>query len=768
MAELGRERIAFEVETSRILEILSSQIYDSPKAFLRENVQNAYDAILMRCVASGLPLADRRIEISVVGRHITVRDDGIGMTEDTLTNSFWKAGSSGKHTDLAHRSGVIGTFGIGAMANFGVCSALRVETRHIDSDVTLVSAAHRDDLRIAEDCIELRRLSDGRSPGTIIVAELDARYTVTPDEVARYLRQYVRFLPVPVSVDGRVISQEGFDDTLGARGEGFAPIASRRVAREGFAATLQVSTDAAARVLTRLTDLSLNGSPCVGEVFLVQQGGVTHGFRNLFGLAPIPVSGYYGFGGFVNLDLLQPTAGREALSRKSIQHVNTLVNLIEAEATVDVAGTRAADRNLQFQRYVAAYRSFQLARRVTITVLPSDTEVKLGDVAGYQPDRTKHYYSGRDRATVNRFSSERANLFHVSQAPPRRTLQLGFLTSISRLPEVPDRTRVDRVSSLTLSFEEAMFLVRVRGVLLNDYLMPEVDIAFANISHGVSVHVETDGETLCISIARELPAVAKVIQCYGTARDVFDGFVKDFVREHLYPHVRDYVPSSRKQGHDGLLQRLQRNKHLFRLKEEDYGPIESVLTDYLAGRAEFADVLRAARVGAAVQLQQVRRDQVGSVEQELPGVVGSGHSVPTDAHAAAPPIMRVEVESDMKVLTIGVEHPSLSGYRMFLALSDRLVDEQGEFMQWPHTTRLIWGRHRVTYIFTEATGRLSLYYDIELESPLGSDQTGGAMLASATIVTKNRVFVPVPDNLQSAFAITNGERQFVVRFDTIP
>lgn len=97
----AKERIPFDVETSRILDFLTSEIYDSPKAFLRENVQNAYDAILMRCTAEGLPVAERSIEITVDGGRLTVRDDGIGMTEQVLKENFWKAGSSGKKSELA-------------------------------------------------------------------------------------------------------------------------------------------------------------------------------------------------------------------------------------------------------------------------------------------------------------------------------------------------------------------------------------------------------------------------------------------------------------------------------------------------------------------------------------------------------------------------------------------------------------------------------------------------------------------------------------------
>jgi molecular chaperone HtpG len=118
--------IVFQVETDKILNILTNEIYDSPLALLRENLQNAYDAIRMRWVPLGEPLSHGRIDLSISGTTLTITDNGIGMNEVVLTENFWKAGSSGKRSEEARRAGVVGTFGIGAMANFGVSSQVTV------------------------------------------------------------------------------------------------------------------------------------------------------------------------------------------------------------------------------------------------------------------------------------------------------------------------------------------------------------------------------------------------------------------------------------------------------------------------------------------------------------------------------------------------------------------------------------------------------------------------------------------------------------------
>ena len=57
--------IVFQVETTRVLQILTREIYDSSLALIRENLQNAYDAVRMRFASSGTLADGGRIDINV-------------------------------------------------------------------------------------------------------------------------------------------------------------------------------------------------------------------------------------------------------------------------------------------------------------------------------------------------------------------------------------------------------------------------------------------------------------------------------------------------------------------------------------------------------------------------------------------------------------------------------------------------------------------------------------------------------------------------------
>ena len=86
-----------------VLRAISKQIYETPLAFIRENVQNAVDAVRIQAARDQTDPADAayRIEITADEKKIVVQDNGTGMSPGDLENFFWTIGASGKRTPEA-------------------------------------------------------------------------------------------------------------------------------------------------------------------------------------------------------------------------------------------------------------------------------------------------------------------------------------------------------------------------------------------------------------------------------------------------------------------------------------------------------------------------------------------------------------------------------------------------------------------------------------------------------------------------------------------
>ena len=203
-----------QIDIKKVINLLAKDIYDSPYALLRENLQNAYDAVLMRKqVDTGYK--DYRIEMRIEDRKVIIVDNGIGMTAETVENNFWKAGSSGKNTVEAQKAGVVGTFGIGAMANFGVCDKMEVRTRFYNSTKTIVTSTELEKISLTEECIDTQIIDDATLPiGTTVTATLREGEQITFDGALTYLKPFVQYLPMPVTLNGQLISQKQYLNTI--------------------------------------------------------------------------------------------------------------------------------------------------------------------------------------------------------------------------------------------------------------------------------------------------------------------------------------------------------------------------------------------------------------------------------------------------------------------------------------------------------------------------------------------------------------------------
>lgn len=763
-------QIPFLVETSRVLELLSKQIYDSPFAMARENVQNAFDAVLMRANIEKKSPAEYGIEITATPGLIVIKDQGIGMSEVVLRDNFWRAGSSGKNNDAARAAGVIGTFGIGAMANFGVCERLQVDTRELGATKGIRTISLKSQLAIGENCISMEEIEEEVEIGTTLTAEISAGAEVDIAGLKNYLTPFVQFLVVPVRLNGDLLSQQDPRSAAGI-GPNWQMLGSKSldIGRFRFSASILREGNQVALVVESLI---IDGEASQGGLWLRVGGGQVMGLRSRFGLAPIPLPSHYQLGGFADLPFLFPTAGREALTRESIQEACQFVPVIDLALTEVLKDTDLADALPAFQQYLIQLNKTEWGGRVSIQLSPGDRRRELAKLRGEYPEIDLHWYAGTDPDIIGVFASEDAPLIRVSQQNPRRELQHRYLRDILKLPEVPNTVSVlETYKPSELSWDEVTLTLAIGRVLKSDYLIDDVVVDWVKISHGVPMLAETAGDRLTIKISRSWSAVQALLRVIAASPEVADGMTKDFVRVHVYEKIKSFVPSSQRAGLDALQKTLARRRELYRLEVDDKGDLEPLLADYIAGRVEFQAVLTAATKAGSGQTQRVSSDTVGTVERVLTDVVDTTvEPQPVQAilvPVPASPILRTDTELKERLLTTERELPQLNNHRMFLALSDRLFQLEREFFTWPHSTQAAWAGRRIVFLFGLAQSAQNLYYDIELKGARTAGAAGGTPLITTTIVTKNRIFVPVPPQLVECFEVADDPVEFYVRFDVI-
>lgn len=763
-------QIPFLVETARILEILSKQIYDSPYAMVRENVQNAYDAILMRARRENRPPSEFAIEITASAEHIEIQDNGIGMSEIVLRENFWRAGSSGKNNPEARDAGVIGTFGIGAMANFGVCERLQVDTREVGTSGGIRTSARKSQLSIGENCIELERVDAGIEVGTRLRADIGASTRVDVTSLRNYIYPFVRFLNVPVRLNNELLSQRDPRQETGI-GPNWRLIERRalRIGRYAFDASVLTEGNLLAVIVE---NLAIDDVPSRGGLWLRHQVGQIMGLRSRFGLAPVPMPSLYQFGGFADLPFLLPTAGREALTRESIQEAAQLMPMIETAVTDIIRDTELADNLPAFQQQLVQSGQTAWGGRVSVQLSPGDRRVELRELPQESQGAPLLWYTGTDPETIATFSNEDRPLIRISQSNPRRELQIRYLRDLLQWESVPDTaTILETYERTQLSWNEVVLMLAIGRVLKTDYLIDDVQIDWVKISHGVPMLAQLSGERVVLKLARTWSALQALLKVIENSPDLVDGLTKDLVRVHIYDRIKSFVPSSQRAGLDALQKTLARRRELYRLEVDDKGDLEPLLAEYLAGRTDFQQVLTAAASASAGQTQRVGRDNVGTVENVLVDVVHTpvqpSAVQPIAVPIAGSPILRTDMNVRERLLITEREIPQLNNHRIFLALSDKVFQLESEFFTWPHSTQVAWAGRRIVFLFGLSHAAQSLYYDIELRGSRSAGDAGGTAMATTTIVTRNRVFVPVPLQLAECFRVSDSAVEFYVRFDLL-
>lgn len=769
---MSTQLISFHVDTKRVLEVLAKQIYQSPLALLRENTQNAYDAILLRRQIDST--FSPKIEITITPQQISVADNGIGMSFDEIRKNFWQAGSSSKNTEEARRAGVVGTFGIGAMANFGIANILEVTTESAVSGERTRCVARLENLKFNQDCIETEILDAVGSVGTTVRATITPGNQVSEADAKRYVSEFVSLLDIDVFVNGELLSKKSIEKFLPKFGsvwksEDVAVVISTRLVADVI---FEVSQNA--DISVAINNIIWLGQALPGQLVLRSGNPALRTFRSGFGLATVSVGSIYQFGGIADMLNFQPTAGREALTTDSMQLLQSLMSEIDLFASIMLSDRPEVDSSTPFMNWAASHHRFDLCRNLKISIQPGERTI-LSDIVEMTLTNPLPVYGGSDPAVITSYSSEDRPLLILARNNPRRQCEIGYLKNFCKTSDVSDSPLVENIlNSLKWSSSQSGFAFRLETILETDYFLT-VMVQYGKISHGLSILIERHSENkTLITLDSNSATVATILGLYEHEYAAFGSMVKDFVRTTIFPKVADYVPSSTRQGAEAFLKAIKKPRDVFEYEDADTSNLSSIWLDYTEGKISLTEAVTLSKENVRNSVQFVESSSAAQVRDVVPDIISNEQTImqgvaqadqlSTDA---APAITRTEKKSNAKLLVISEDMPDLRGYRCFIALSEKARTDMGEFFLQPHKTSIVWGGQKALFIFLHHSGQVGLYYDLQTNGTIAAE-SGGKAYPTCTIILKDRIYIPVPVEIMESFIPKAGERKrFEIRCDLL-
>ncbi len=745
-----------DVDLERILPILAREIYTTPFAFLRENVQNAFDAIRIqrfRDAAAGIT-RDHRISVELRGDVVSISDTGIGMSRNDLQSLFWSIGKSGKHTREAQSAGVVGTFGIGGMANFGACSRLEVTTRTHASDRAIKCWADRDKLSAKEECVFYEDGPREMPPGTIVSGTL--LQTITADAIAQYLKPIVQYLDVPVYVKETQISGFAFpllagDDALAIeQAHGSAKTRLKvRALKNGQA---QIDVEA---LTWNDTKVDIRGS-------FSTAGGVIAAYHHGFMLANVPLSTTFGLGGSLDCVLLRPTAGREAVTDDSRNIVQQILAMAEKALAEHIAKMPELPEFFSaFYRYVNQHGRWDLMGAASIRLYGAPHRVPL---AQFRDSKAGHVYfakDGHDQSIMQAYREQGKAVVILSTDAQRQKGERQFLTSFCSAAPLDDQVTCLRTVN-DLPFADLTVKFRLHDKLRKQFLIEDLSLQAGELSHKAMLWVPPKRTTgrMIVFIDFRHTHIKRLISLRDTLS--FDAVCDIFIRDYVLPHLESAFPELRQRDFDALLRKLQSSVEFFEIDPNDVRRLQQLAAITNMSPETVAAVLGARRSGGRVATA-VRPSDVTKVTDVVQQP--SGRSV--DEMREEFYVKLLDVETDAKILDATDAAPELGLCRYYLALtSDSHVLYRRVFVERNPSTDFSWGGHRAGYLFY-SEGTSVVYYDLQfselVDSNEGESRSGSLGIDQRPLVVKNMVFLPVPQRFEGFIVPSSNVVRFTVQ-----
>ena len=202
------------VQTENIFPIIKQFLYSDHEIFLRELVSNAVDATQKVKTLKSIgelktDINKLRVEVIIDKKKetLTIRDNGIGMTEEEVDKYINQIAFSGaeefvnKYKDVDAKNSIIGHFGLGFYSSFMVSKEVEIITKSQKANSTSVkwTCDGSPNYTIEE--------TSKKTKGTDIILHIDedSKEFLEEGRVIEILNRYCKFLPVEVKFGTKTI-----------------------------------------------------------------------------------------------------------------------------------------------------------------------------------------------------------------------------------------------------------------------------------------------------------------------------------------------------------------------------------------------------------------------------------------------------------------------------------------------------------------------------------------------------------------------------------
>jgi hypothetical protein len=714
------------IDFESVLRIISKQIYETSLAFIRENVQNAVDAVRIQAYREQIDTSDERyrIDIDAGGKEVRVRDNGIGMTPAELASLFWTIGASGKRTPEA-AAGCVGTFGIGGFANFGVCDKLEVISKTEAAVHGTLTRLSETDIRSAGASIPSVTVepSDASAPrGTIVAGYLRGNANV--DELRQYLRDFVRFVPIAIYFNGEKVSQGRFSD-LDDKDNLREVSTSLHEWREGnLTVTGRLYEDRGHTLVASITGMRI-GNESVnlsGQVRL--EGGALDVFKRGFKLCATSVPTIIGVSGRLDCDRFVPTAGRDSLDSTTTSLLGQIAQLLERVAveTVLESPERIAQHTRIF-RYVVKRGLIDKLGKVKVN-LADGSESTLGDIRRRATSGGVGVYFGTaQKHALNQIMQARGHIVVLLSADAyRRDAERRYLEQYCAAKAFEGM--IDIVEHYKdLSRFEKVFLSELELNITKSYEVRSLKLTPGKLTEDIPVFIREPGSNQGLDIFVDVrhPEIAKLQELGYT--QILYSLITTFCHEYLGPSLKRWSPRFFGDGALNLDLLSKRRSELWVLLKDDIGVV---------------------RKGG--QRQVVTRSDVHVVN------VGGGQSATAQPEPGKPKPRILQVVDDQGATGLG-------GF--YIRLPDSAFNAYGDLLPECESRGVVWAGNKIEYVISDAVSA-AFKYEIRLDEVVATDVNGSTRAEGAVQLERalqemyGGLYFPIPALLER-FLVPRGD-----------